>query len=157
MAEEFRDFIVEAKVRLLRRVPDSDDEEDPDDKQDYELNMVKVDHVKKKNMHDFAYEELNSKSFFMWLYYTPNLSGLVFHVLDKSVSFSEHTFTVTVKARYIFPKKCTKEYLEKSVNGVFNHWSRAGYVSYILDEFNILSADYFGDGTVTPDIFVNLT
>ena len=157
MAEEFRDFTAEAKVHLLRRVPDSDDEEDSDYARDYDLDMIKVGHNKKKNMQDFAYEELDKKSFFMWLYYTSDLPGLVFHVLDKSVSFSEHTFTVTVKARYIFPKKCTKEYLEKSVNGVFNYWFNAGYVTYILDEFNILSADYFGDETVTPNIFVNWT
>ncbi len=155
MAEEFRDFVVEAKVRLLRRFVDSYGEYNSELNQDYQLNLVEVGYNTKKDMKEFAAEEINSKGFFMWLYYTGDLPGIIFHVLEKSVEFSEHTFVVTIKARYIYPKKCTKEYLKKSVKGIFDHWFLAGYVSYILDEFNIVSAEHWGNETVTPDIFIN--
>ena len=155
MVDEFRNFIVEAKVRLLRRRYDSDDEDNSERNLDYESNVVKVDENVKMDLEEFAHEEINKGGFLMWLYYTRDLPGLVFQVLDKNIAFSDHTFTVTVKARYIFPRKCPKEYLKKSVQGIFDHWFLAGYVSYILDEFNILSADQWGD-ELTPDIFVNL-
>ncbi len=153
--EEFRDFTVEAKVSLLRRFFDSDGEDNSESSQDYQLNLVEVERNIKKDMKEFAVEQINNKSFWMWLYYNGDLPGIIFHVLEKNVEFLEHTFVVKVKARYIYPKGCTKEHLKKSVKGIFDHWFLAGYVSYILDEFNIVSAEPWGDFTLTPDIFVN--
>lgn len=158
-AKEYKNFIVEVKVRLMRRSYDSEsDEEDYlEYRQDYETNMVKIDHNVKKPLKKFASDEINAKEFWMWLYYTSDLNGIVFHVLERNIEFQEHTFVVNIKARYIYPKGCTKKYLKKSIEGIFDHWFNAGYVTYILDKFNIISATTHGNGgEIAPDIFINL-
>jgi hypothetical protein len=159
-SEEYRSFTVEAKVRLIRHRYSPglflDDEEAAEYNRNYEENIVKVDHKTEKPLKEFAEEEIKGRSFWMWLYYTTDLSGTIFHVLEKEIDFSEHTFTVNVKARYICPNLCTKEHLKKSVNGIFDHWFNAGCFSYHLVEFNIVSAERWGSDEVVPGIFVNL-
>ena len=158
--KEYRFFTVQVKVRLIRGIwedgPFLDEEEASEHNRDYEENIVKVNHKTKKPLKEFAEKEIESRNFWMWLYYTGDLHGIIFQILEKEIEFSEHTFTVISKVLYIYPYSCTKEYLEKSVKGIFNHWRNAGYFSYHLVEFNIISTEHWGSDEVGPNIFVNL-
>lgn len=146
-------FIVDIQVKLLRHdkiVPLSEDVFDIAD-----CEYITED--QKQKLKIFGQQDLERKEMFMWLYYTGELPGTVFQVLKKKVSFANHIPMYNIKAKYILPRKCTKEELKEKVLGIFFHWSRAGYISYQLPKFKIVSRrNNFGDLELGNDTYFNL-
>nr|QBK85823.1 MAG: hypothetical protein LCMAC101_04180 [Marseillevirus LCMAC101] len=155
--DEFTDFVVDIKLRLFRHeeIVPLDDYEEP---VLTDLKDVKgVTEEQKLKIREFSYNQLNSESFYQWLFYTGKLPGLIFHLLEKRVDFIDHTPVYTIKARYIFPNGCTKKYLRNGVEGIFSHWFRASDLAYILEKFNIVShKKCLNKMEIAPDIYVNL-